>query len=177
MTSSRSTTIDSASGPTFRIRRATPADAALLAETAERMFRDAFAATNDPVQMDAYCAGHYGEAIQRTELEDPASRVLFIEEGDEVIAYAQLRVGIPESEIWRFYVDRAQHGRGIAQRLMDESLDALRAAGASRVRLAVWEHNPRALAFYRKAGFEVVGAQPFVLGTEQQTDLVMTRPL
>ena len=156
---------------------ATADDAALLARTAEAMFRDAFAASNDPAQMDAYCRDHYAEAIQREELEAPDIRVLFVEEAERVLGYAQLRVRTPVAEIWRFYVDRAQHGRGLAQRLMDESLRLLTRAGATDVVLAVWEHNPRAIAFYRKLGFEVVGEQPFVLGDERQRDLVMRRPL
>ena len=165
------------SASSLSVRVGTPHDASLLAATAERMFRDAFAATNDPMQMDAYCASHYSEAMQRAELERPDIRVLFIEEEGGVAAYAQLRVDVPEAEIWRFYVDRAHHGRGLAQQLMAASLDALRGAGAARVTLAVWERNPRAIAFYRKSGFEVVGAQPFILGSEEQRDLVMARAL
>ena len=159
------------------MRVASHHDAALLAHTAERMFRDAFAATNDPARMDAYCRDHYSEEIQREELVDPEIVVLFLEQEGKVVAYSQLRVRAPESEIWRFYVDRTQHGRGVAQRLMDESLAALRDAGATEVVLAVWEHNPRAMAFYRKCGFEVVGEQPFILGDERQRDLVMRRAL
>ena len=161
--------------PTLRV--ASPHDAALLARTAERMFRDTFGASNDPAQMDMYCRDHYSEAIQREELVDPEIIVLFLEQEGEVVAYSQMRLRAPESEIWRFYVDRTQHGRGLAQRLMDESLRALREGGASDVVLAVWEHNPRAIAFYRKSGFEVVGEQPFVLGEERQRDLVMRRAL
>jgi len=41
--------------------------------------------------------------------------------------------------------------------------------------LGVWEHNPRAIAFYRKWGFEAVGEHVFVVGTDPQRDLVMTR--
>lgn len=159
------------------VRLATPDDAALLARTAESMFRDAFAASNDAAQMDAYCAQHYGEAIQRAELEAPDIRVLLLEEEGRVVAYAQLRLGAPEAEIWRFYVDRTLHGRGIARRLMDECLALVRETGAHAVRLAVWEHNPRAIAFYRKCGFEVIGEQAFALGTELQTDFVMRRPV
>ena len=159
------------------IRQGTPADAALLARTAERMFRDAFAADNDPAQMDAYCATHYGESIQRAELERPDMRVLFVEEQGSVMAYAQLLVALPEAEIWRFYVDRSRHGRGVAQSLMDRCLAEARAVGADSVKLAVWEHNPRAIAFYTKCGFEVAGSQPFVLGTEVQRDFVMRRAL
>ena len=159
------------------MRIGTPSDAALLAREAERMFRDAFAATNDAAQMDAYCASAYGESIQRGEIQARDARVYLLEGEEGLVAYAQLWLRVPESVIWRFYVDRAHHGRGVAQRLMDTCLDAARAAGARRVSLAVWEHNPRAVAFYRKCGFEVTGSQPFVLGTEPQTDWVMTRAL
>ncbi len=40
--------------------------------------------------------------------------------------------------------------------------------------LGVWEHNPRAVAFYRKKGFRVVGDHVFQLGSDPQRDLIMT---
>jgi len=43
--------------------------------------------------------------------------------------------------------------------------------------LGVWERNARAIAFYRKQGFEVVGEQEFMLGADRQRDLVMARRL
>jgi ribosomal protein S18 acetylase RimI-like enzyme len=45
--------------------------------------------------------------------------------------------------------------------------------GATRVWLGVWEHNPRAIAFYEKFGLRVVGAHDFDLGGDLQRDLVM----
>jgi ribosomal protein S18 acetylase RimI-like enzyme len=43
--------------------------------------------------------------------------------------------------------------------------------------LGVWEHNPRALAFYKRWGFEIVGRQAFLLGQDLQQDFVMVRPV
>ena len=43
--------------------------------------------------------------------------------------------------------------------------------------LGVWERNPRAIAFYRKAGFVEVGSHTFVLGSDPQRDLVLVAPL
>ena len=43
--------------------------------------------------------------------------------------------------------------------------------------LGVWEHNPRARAFYRKWGFVEVGTQLFQLGDDLQNDLLMQRPV
>ena len=49
--------------------------------------------------------------------------------------------------------------------------------GFPQVWLGVWEHNHRALAFYRKEGFVSVGTMAYVLGSDVQTDWVMVRPV
>ena len=79
------------------------------------------------------------------------------------------------AEIQRIYVDAPWHGRGIAQALMAAMLEHARIAGADRVWLGVWEHNPRARRFYEKSGFALAGDHAFVLGHEVQRDLVMSR--
>jgi ribosomal protein S18 acetylase RimI-like enzyme len=45
--------------------------------------------------------------------------------------------------------------------------------GARTLWLGVWEHNARAIAFYRKHGFRQIGSHPFLLGQDLQTDLEM----
>lgn len=80
-------------------------------------------------------------------------------------------------EIVRFYVDRPWHGRGLAQQLMAAAADSARAAGARTLWLGVWERNPRAIAFYRKCGFDEAGTRIFVLGADHQRDLVLARSL
>ena len=47
-----------------------------------------------------------------------------------------------------------------AQRLMQAVRDEARAVRASAVWLGVWEHNPRAIAFYRKEIFTLTGRTP-----------------
>jgi ribosomal protein S18 acetylase RimI-like enzyme len=74
-------------------------------------------------------------------------------------------------------VDRRWHGQGIAGALMAETLARARRLGRRTIYLAVWERNARAIAFYRKVGFLEVGAQPFQLGKDIQTDQVMMRDL
>jgi len=77
----------------------------------------------------------------------------------------------------RFCVDRPWHGRGLAQTLMAATADTARAAGGSTLWLGVWERNGRAIAFYRKCGFEDVGTHSFVLGDDHQRDRVLVRRL
>lgn len=166
------------------IRKAEVGDALALARLAERTFRDTFEQSNTAEDMALHCAAHYGEAIQRRELSDPNIDVLVCDDEGKLAGYAQLRRGpAPEFirakqplEIQRFYFDKAWHGRGLAQELMDASLAAAKRDGADQVWLGVWERNPRAIAFYRKWGFVEAGSHVFPLGTDLQRDIVMVRP-
>jgi GNAT superfamily N-acetyltransferase len=82
---------------------------------------------------------------------------------------------IQAAEIQRLYVDAKWHGKGVAHALMDSLLDAAVAGGADAVWLGVWERNPRAISFYAKRGFSVVGEHVFVVGSDSQRDLVLAR--
>ena len=161
----------------IHIRTATTADAARLATAAETMFREAFADTNDPQQMDLYCSNSYSEAQQAEELARPGMHVMFAQAGEDIVAFAQVELIQPSVHLHRFYVARPWHGKGLAQQLMRRCLQLARESGADSIWLSVWKENPRAIAFYRKFGFEITGEQPFVLGTEVQSDYVMARSL
>jgi ribosomal protein S18 acetylase RimI-like enzyme len=170
--------------PSITLRPATDADAALLAEFGRRTFAAAFAGNNDPVQMARYMAQTYGVEQQSAELSDPQAFTLMAEVEGETAGYARLRVhtepgitGDNPIEIHRFYVDQRWHGRGVAAALMQACLAEALQRRHDVVWLGVWEHNPRARAFYRKWGFEEVGTHVFLLGEEAQTDLMMARPL
>ena len=43
--------------------------------------------------------------------------------------------------------------------------------------LGVWEHNQKAIEFYKKWGFEVFGKYIFVLGNDPQNDLLMKKEI
>jgi diamine N-acetyltransferase len=162
-------------------RRAVPADAARLAALAERTFRAAFGASNTRENMDAHCANAYGESIQASEIANPAIETFVCDDGVDLAGYAQLRWGAAPpcvaasrpAEIQRIYVDQRWHGKGIAHALMSLVLAAAVQGDADQVWLGVWEHNPRAMAFYRKFGFERVGQHVFRLGSDPQTDWIL----
>jgi len=167
------------------IRFGTPADAKLLAEFGARTFQEAFGRDNRPYDMALYLAGTYGVSQQAAELADPAIATLIAEFEGAVAGYAQLRSGPPPPcvrgpsplELWRFYVDRPWHGRGVAQALMSAVRAEAERRGGRTLWLSVWERNERAKAFYGKCGFLDVGGQVFILGTDRQNDRVMAQPL
>jgi diamine N-acetyltransferase len=167
------------------IRRAVPGDAAALAELGARTFRDAFEADNKLEDMALYLASNYAPDRQCTELRNPGIVTLLAEDESRLGGYSQLRdgpapecVGCPRPiELWRFYVERAWQGHGVARLLMAATIEAAAARGAGTVWLSVWERNLRAQAFYRKSGFENRGEKAFILGNDRQTDRVMALEL
>lgn len=169
--------------PPVTTRRATPADAALLASLAATTFSDTFGAENTPADMALYMGSAFGPDIQRRELDDARHTVFFADRGGEVAGYVMLREGpapdvvgdVDAIEIARLYATKAFVGAGIGATLMQRCLDESEARGRSTIWLGVWEHNARAIAFYRRWGFTDVGTTTFMLGHDEQTDRVMAR--
>lgn len=163
------------------IRQAKLNDAEALAQLAERTFRETFAMDNNATDMDLHCAENFGADIQGKELQDPNYVTLLAEIEHQPVAFAQVRLHSPKacvtaqhpSELYRLYVDKAWHGRGVAQQIMAHILSTADQANADYIWLGVWEHNPRARAFYSKYGFHTVGEHIFQFGTDPQRDLIM----
>ena len=167
------------------VRTATVADAQMLAELGAQSFARTFGPDNTPEDMAAYLKQAFGPQIQAAELAEPGSLFLVAEVGGEAVGYARLREGpAPDPihgaspiEIVRFYARPDWIGRGVGAALMRACLAQARQRGMRTLWLDVWERNPRALAFYARWGFHEIGSQPFWLGTDVQTDVLMERPV
>lgn len=170
-----------------QIRPATPADAELLAEFAERTFRDAFAADNSPEDMEAYVREAFSVERLEAELAEDTNTFLlaFRYDAPRPVGYAKLRHGVVDPsvtgpdpvDLHRLYVDQKAIGSGVGAALMRACLDTARSAGRRTLWLGVWQRNRRALAFYRKWEFETVGDHVFRLGSDDQLDFIMERPV
>src|SRR5882724_5850399 len=167
------------------IRRATEADATLLADLGVRTFYETFAADNTPEDMTAYLATSFSREQQAAELADPRTTLLIVQINATAVGYAMLRSGETPKEVSgekpielvRFYVSREWHGRGIGEYLMQSCLEEARLRDYQTLWLGVWERNIRARAFYRKWNFRDVGEHVFQLGADLQNDILMQRKL
>jgi diamine N-acetyltransferase len=141
---------------------------------------------NDPADTRAYVSDALSVEAQCQALTD-ANQVVWIAEDDShaALGYATLRrgstadgvVATRPAEVQRIYVDPAWHGHGVGNALMHTCVEHAKLWHCDVIWLGVWERNPRAIAFYEKVGFRVVGRQSFQLGSDLQQDLVMARPL
>ena len=165
---------------TLTYRDAGPADALALAAMGRRCFTETFGPYFPPDDMALHLEQMFGAAALPAEYEDPALRIRMAEADGAIAAYIKLtpmKLPVPHEpgalEIKQLYVLTPWQGAGVAAVLMDWAVETARAAGAPALYLSVWEEGHRAIAFYRKQGFEIVGKAPFQLGSRTYQDPIM----
>lgn len=165
---------------TVLYRDATPADAAELDEMARASWWETFAHGSSSEDANAYCATAYGpEGKLIADLIGGAARFHVAVADGAIVGYAKVNPPwLPDAEpnalqLSQLYVASDWHGRGIAQVLMDWSVEQARAGGAGALLLTVWEENARAKRFYEKLGFVHIGDYAFPVGRQIDTDNIM----
>lgn len=118
----------------------------------------------------------YAELIQRN-----AGMAYVAEEAGSIVGYLLLRNEAHPAvesrnpvQLWQLYVIPAFHGSGIAAQLMAAALEFARKHLHDVIWLGVSEHNPRAIAFYRKHGFNLLGLHRIGAGDHEHEDILMS---
>jgi len=162
------------------IRKATTADAALIADLSRQTFYETFAAANTPADMKKFMTEQFTRDALMAEVGAPGNAFLLAYSDADVAGYARLReeatdVAENSLEIARLYATAAMIGKGIGKALMQACIGFAREKGKISVWLGVWEKNERAIRFYAAWGFEKVGEHDFMLGTDRQRDWLMRK--
>lgn len=156
-------------------------DVDCLSEFACRTYVDAFGHSFQPEDLQTHLDTHLSPESFKRILE--RDTVLIVEMNHHLVGFCQfgLATGYTEAGqdseglIERMYVGKEYQNQGVGSLLMKVVLDQMRQEKVTRVFLDVWEHNPGAIRFYQRFGFEVIGRQKFVVssGAETSDDLVM----
>ena len=135
----------------IRVRRATPADAATLADFNIAMARETEDHVLDPAVI--------GPGV-RTAVTDATKCLYFVAEiGGRVVGQTMVTFEWSDwrnGDVWwlqSVYVHPDSRGRGVFRALHAEVERSARAAGAVGLRLYVWNANTRAQATYAKLGW------------------------
>lgn len=167
----------------IQIRPANNEAAVILSALGKKTFTDAFAKYNREQDFHRYVDQAFQESTVQQELVDPNTKFFLAYRQKEAIGYLKLRWGqtitqIDDSraiEIQRIYVNQTEMGQGIGKQLMQTALDYAQTYQFTTIWLGVWEHNPSAITFYKKWGFQTFSSHIFMMGNDPQTDLLMKR--
>ncbi len=168
-----------------RIGIAGPGHAELIADLARRTFYDAFAAQNTAENMRIFQEEQFTRQMQIAEVGAPGRTFFLAWVNGKPVGFASMRESPPPRalgavsaiEIVQLYSEQKTIGKGVGKALMAACLEFARQKGKDWVWLGVWEHNPRAIAFYSKWGFERFGEHIFLVGLDAQTDWWMKKKL
>lgn len=168
--------------------RIVPVEVEMIGELrtlAIQTFREAFAAANSEEHMQDYCNEKLSLEQVTQEYRNPESAFFFAQLKGTTIGYLKINWGSAQTErleeqtleIERIYVLDNFQGKQIGQHLLAHALSIAEQQQAEFVWLGVWEENVGAIRFYKKHGFEPFGTHSFMLGSDEQTDLLMRRKI
>ena len=165
------------------VRAASLNDAELIAEMSRQTFYDSFAAQNTKDDMDKFMNEQFNKEKLIKEVEEPGSLFFLAWEGKQPVGYMRMRDGerYPEFgnyssiEIARIYAIQAAIGKGVGTALVKMCMEIAKERERKLIWLGVWEHNQRAINFYKKWGFEKFGEHEFLLGNDIQLDWLMKK--
>lgn len=164
------------------IRQCTSDDAWLIRSLGMTTFRDTFAADNSRENMDDYLRHSFSPRTGQVATVRTRIRFYAGQRGGTPAAYMQLNTGKAQTEqfgdasmeIERLYVLSDFKRQGLGTMLVNQAFERARNRNLSKIWLGVWERNEPAQPFYQAMGFKRTGEHTFTLGTDIQTDWIMT---
>ena len=166
---------------TIEIRKATGSDLETIQKISIQTFIETFAGVNTTENIADYIKNSLNTEQLTAELNNVNSQFYIAYSNDEVVGYLKINFGDAQTEsinenaleVQRIYVLQNFHGKNIGQLLLDEVKKIAKNTDVDSVWLGVWEENHRALRFYTKNGFVVFDKHVFIMGNDEQTDLLM----
>lgn len=165
----------------IKITKVSLAQLVELQEIGRKTFAETFSSTNTEENMTTYLKEGFSEAKLTAELQNPESEFYFATLNEVVIGYLKINFGQAQTEIQnqnaveieRIYVKGDFHGKKVGQLLFERALAIAKNKKVDFVWLGVWEENHRAIQFYTKNGFVEFDQHIFLMGDEEQTDIMM----
>lgn len=151
------------------IVKAEAKDAALLSKLATQTFIESHGHSAPAADIEAYVNEKYTPEMMTAELADP-SNIYHIQYYHKLpIGFSKIVLncpydGSPVSSICkleRIYLLKAYYGTNLGPALMDFLFHLMKKEKQTGTWLYVWKENTRAIRFYEKKGFRIIGSFDF----------------
>lgn len=167
------------------IRQLGPADADQLAHLSRQVFVSTYGAAIPADILKRYLDRAFNPQTLATDLSDSTSTCWGAWQAGRLIGFSRLSTTQPPDcltstaslELAKLYVATEYHGRGVAAELLSNTLSEAGRRGHSTLWLYVWDQNQRAIAFYKKWNFNVVGSVDLYFEDALFHDLIMERKI
>ncbi|MBL7722914.1 MAG: GNAT family N-acetyltransferase [Chitinophagaceae bacterium] len=152
------------------IVKATTNDAALLADIGRISFIESHGHSAPAADIDAYVAAKYTPTILQQELSDPGNIYHILYHGQQAAGYSKIILHSPHpgmqqniTKLERIYLLKEFYQLKLGYQLLQFNIDLSKKNNQAGMWLYVWKENHRAVNFYIKAGFQIIGSYDFKL--------------
>jgi len=157
------------------LRKAIAADLEKLAVIARKTFMEAHSESAPLAILNSYLDEKYAIETLTAELEDPTNYYAVLEEEGELIGFSKVTYNVTcpaldgknKTKLDRLYVLRKHYGLGLGYKLLQFNIKLAKENDQAGLWLFTWTENQKAIAFYEKTGFEIVGSYMFKLNDER----------
>ncbi|MBO9154427.1 GNAT family N-acetyltransferase [Chitinophaga sp. GCM10012297] len=167
--------------------RAQEADLPALAMLEARTFRETFSDVYNAQDLEEFLSTKKNLPAITAEWSSPGTQYFILRHEGQEAGFIKLNLHrqpdngtlLPEPvmELEKIYVLGAYFGKGLGKILMEHAIAVARENFVRTIWLGVWEHNLRALAFYKKEGFSQFGEHQFSVGRQTDRDLLLAKVL
>lgn len=153
----------------FKIRTATLEDAQGILNVAIPSFLSTHIKSAKKEDLDWFINKNYNLRAFEKDIADSSNIYHVVVNNGDVIAYSKIALNttFPDArheqmtKLDRFYIDPSYLGKGVSKALIQYLFDFSKEQKQKGIWLNTWIGNERAIAFYKKQGFEIVGAFDF----------------
>jgi ribosomal protein S18 acetylase RimI-like enzyme len=151
------------------IQKATAEDAATIVEIGKQSFIESHGHSASAADIDSYVSRKYSLDAVKGELEDLKNIFHLIFFNGQAAGYSKIILNVPNENISaqniacmdRLYLLKGFYGQKLGLHLFELNLEISKQSGQAGMWLYTWVENTRAIVFYTKAGFEIVGKRNF----------------
>ncbi len=151
------------------ITKPSPSDIPLLTEIARKSFLESHGHSASPVDIENYIASKFTESALENELSDEQNIFHLMHHNGRLVGYSKIILDFPSENIpephitklERLYLLESFHGLRLGYQLFNLNVQISKQANQAGIWLFTWTENHRAITFYQRMGFQIVGKSNF----------------
>jgi ribosomal protein S18 acetylase RimI-like enzyme len=137
----------------------------IIAEIGKQAFWESHGHSASQEDIDSFIAKTYNKEAINKEFGNPKVHYLLIQCQDKIAGFSKIEWSISNQNINdlnitkldRLYLLKEYYGKDLGAKLLHATIEISKQNHQDGIWLAVWKENPKAIRFYTKTGFKIVG--------------------
>ena len=150
----------------------------LVNGNAVELFRNKFTLgeyfTQEEKDIDAYVSNHFNDSYILKELTNSKNLIYLMFDNDLLIGYSKFVLNTSHDlieiksvcKLERIYLSKTHYGSGLSNDLLSFVIEYSKNNDQAGIWLNVWTENKRAINFYNKTEFKIIGDYQFQISTD-----------